>query len=460
MSLKPYPEYKESGVKWLGNVPAGWRIAPIKFISSFNDEVLPELTDPEYKFHYVEISDVSHTHGITFGEPITFADAASRARRVVREGDVLVSTVRTYLRAIAGARSIPSNTIASTGFAVLRPKNCDAQFLAYALLGEHSTGEIIARSVGVSYPAINATDLVKVKLPVPGQDEQHAIAEYLDRETDEIDAFIADQEELIALLAERRTATITQAVARGLHPDVRMVAGSLAEIGSVPIHWSVSRLKWGITKIESGTSVNAHDIPVKGTDEVGVLKTSCVYTGEFDPSKNKKVNVEDLHRVACPVQANTLIVSRMNTPQLVGAAGYAVRNEPNIYLPDRLWQVYFHESWEARFVHFWTQTRLYRAQVEAVCMGTSSSMQNIGQDDLRNFILHLPPKEEQREIVDYLKTATSDIDAAIADAREAIALSQERRAAVISAAVTGKIDVRGLVGPEANNVEGVSVGIA
>lgn len=87
-------------------------------------------------------------------------------------------------------------------------------------------------------------------------------------------------------------------------------------------------------------------------------------------------------------------------------------------------------------------------------------MQNIGQDDLRNFILHLPPKDEQREIVDYLKTATSDIDAAIADAREAIALSQERRAAVISAAVTGKIDVRGLVDPEANDVEGVSVGAA
>ncbi|MGO2482298.1 restriction endonuclease subunit S [Glutamicibacter ardleyensis] len=354
---------------------------------------------------------------------------------------------------------VPHRGIITSAYLSVRPTNIVPKFLAYTMR-DADLRKVFYSMGGGLRQSMKFDDMKRLAVVFPSVGEQLSIVNFLDRETAEIDAFIADQEELITLLAERRTATITQAVTKGLHPDVRMVEGSLTEISFVPIHWSVSRLKWGIAKIESGTSVNAHDVPVRGADEVGVLKTSCVYTGEFDPSKNKKVNVEDLNRVACPVQANTLIVSRMNTPQLVGAAGYVVRNEPNIYLPDRLWQVYFHDSWEARFVHFWTQTRLYRAQVEAACMGTSSSMQNIGQDDLRNFILHLPPKDEQREIVDYLKTATSDIDAAIADAREAIALSQERRAAVISAAVTGKIDVRGLVGPEANDVEGVSVGIA
>lgn len=93
-------------------------------------------------------------------------------------------------------------------------------------------------------------------------------------------------------------------------------------------------------------------------------------------------------------------------------------------------------------------------------MGTSSSMQNIGQDDFRNFVLHLPPRDEQRSIVAYLLVEMAEIDAAIADAREAIALSKERRAAVISAAVTGKIDVRGALAPATRKMEAEPVGVA
>lgn len=456
MNLKPYPAYKSSGQQWLGEVPAHWEVRPSK--SVFGLRNAPEKSGDVHLTPSQSLGVLPQTEYMKLtGSRVVLALAGTRMKHV--EVNDFVIHLRSFQGGIewSGCRGK-----VSPAYTVLKPSaHVVPSFFRYCLKSRGYIETIASLTDQLrDGQSMRYYDFGKTPLPLPPENEQQDIVTFLDRETAEIDAFIADQEVLIALLAERRTATITQAVARGLHPDVRMVAGSLAEIGSVPIHWSVSRLKWGITKIESGTSVNAHDISVKGTDEVGVLKTSCVYTGEFDPSKNKKVNVEDLHRVSCPVQANTLIVSRMNTPQLVGAAGYVVRNEPNIYLPDRLWQVYFHESWEARFVHFWTQTRLYRAQVEAVCMGTSSSMQNIGQDDLRNFILHLPPKEEQREIVDYLKTATSDIDAAIADAREAIALSQERRAAVISAAVTGKIDVRGLVGPEANDVEGVSVGIA
>jgi len=455
MSLKPYPEYKDSGQQWLGEIPSHWKIVPLwtlfrrtKTLGTGSEILLSVYRD------YGVVPKKSRN------DNFNKASEDLSKYQLVGVGDLVINKMKAWQGSVAISEL--SGIVSPAYFVFKALSHIHSRFAHFLMRSTPYSNRYAAISSGVRP---NQWDLdpaqhraTPILLPPPH--EQQDIADYLDRETAEIDAFIADQEQLIALLVERRTATITQAVARGLHPDVRMVAGRLAEIGSVPIHWSVSRLKWGITKIESGTSVNAHDIPVKGTDEVGVLKTSCVYTGEFDPSKNKKVNVEDLHRVACPVQANTLIVSRMNTPQLVGAAGYVVRNEPNIYLPDRLWQVYFHESWEARFVHFWTQTRLYRAQVEAVCMGTSSSMQNIGQDDLRNFILHLPPKDEQREIVDYLKSATSDIDAAIADAREAIALSQERRAAVISAAVTGKIDVRGFVGPEANDVEVVSVGIA
>lgn len=456
MSLKPYPEYKESGVKWLGNVPAGWRIAPIKVISSFNDEVLPELTDPEYKFHYVEISDVSHTHGITFGEPITFADAASRARRVVREGDVLVSTVRTYLRAIAGARSIPSNTIASTGFAVLRPKNCDAQFLAYALLGEHSIGEIIARSVGVSYPAINATDLVKVKLPVPGQDEQHAIAEYLDRETDEIDAFIADQEELITLLAERRTATITQAVTKGLDPDAPVKDSGNQWIAALPAHWAVTAMKH-LTELQTGVTLGK--TYSEDAEEYPYLRVANVQVGYVDLSTLKTVQVtKEVANRSMLRPGDVLMTEGGDRDKLGRGCIWDAQVQPCLH-QNHVFAVRCSEQLSNAFLVYVLDSQVARNYFNVTAKQTTN-LAATNSTLVKNFRFGLPPLTEQHDILAYLDRETAEIDAAIADAREAIALSKERRAAVISAAVTGKIDVRGLVAPATNNVEAESVGIA
>ena len=213
-------------------------------------------------------------------------------------------------------------------------------------------------------------------------------------------------------------------------------------LGEVPEHWTVSPLKKVISRIESGTSVNAIDTPA-GHEELGVLKTSCVYRGFFDAEENKAVVPEEYDRVACPVTAGTLIVSRMNTPELVGAAGVVHTSYKNLFLPDRLWQVHF-VSAIPDFVHHWTRTPSYRAQVEMACAGTSSSMQNLGQDEFRCFVLALPPPEEQTAIATFLDRETAKLDTLMTEAHTAITLLQERRTALISAAVTGQIDVRGL----------------
>lgn len=205
-------------------------------------------------------------------------------------------------------------------------------------------------------------------------------------------------------------------------------------LGEVPGHWTVSPLKKVISRIESGTSVNAIDTPA-GHEELGVLKTSCVYRGLFDAEENKAVVPEEYDRVACPVTAGTLIVSRMNTPELVGAAGVVHTSYKNLFLPDRLWQVHFAGA-VPDFVHHWTHTPSYRAQVEMACAGTSSSMQNLGQDEFRCFVLALPPPNEQTAIATFLDHETAKIDALVAEQEKLIALLQEKRQAVISHAVT------------------------
>ena len=209
-------------------------------------------------------------------------------------------------------------------------------------------------------------------------------------------------------------------------------------LGEVPAHWDVAPLKQVISKIESGTSVNAIDTPASG-DELGVLKTSCVYRGEFDPSENKAIVAEEYDRAACPVTAGTLIVSRMNTPDLVGAAGVVNKTEENLFLPDRLWQVHFRGA-NPSFVHFWCNTNSYRAQVEMACAGASSSMQNLAQDQFRSFVLPKPTLVEQDQIAAFLTRETAKLDALITEQRTLIDLLKEKRQAVISHAVTKGLD--------------------
>ncbi|QNS15905.1 restriction endonuclease subunit S [Mannheimia bovis] len=204
---------RNSGIEWLGEVPEHWEIKPLKFAVSYNDETLPENTDLDEEILYVDISSVSLTDGIKNKELMIFENAPSRARRIVKDGDVLVSTVRTYLKAIAQVESAEPNLIASTGFAVLRSKcGLNSQYLGYYIQSEGIVGAIVANSVGVSYPAINASDLVRLPICIPSETEQTIIANYLDKKTEKINHLQNKIERVIERLKEYRSALITQVV--------------------------------------------------------------------------------------------------------------------------------------------------------------------------------------------------------------------------------------------------------
>ena len=168
---------------------------------TYNDEVLADSVSDDHEIEYVDIGSVSATEGITKSESMAFGKAPSRARRIVRDGDVIISTVRTYLEAIAPIDNPPENLVVSTGFAVVRPnKLLHKGYAAYCLRANGFIKEVVAQSVGISYPAINATDLVNIKAPEPTFDEQQKIANFLDHETAKIDTLIDKQQQLITLL--------------------------------------------------------------------------------------------------------------------------------------------------------------------------------------------------------------------------------------------------------------------
>ncbi len=180
--LDPDVEMKDSGVEWLGKVPKHWYLEKLKYASRVNNSALPETTNESYEFCYIDISNVDLEDGFNIGEKISFGNAPSRARRVVQKGDTIVSTVRTYLKAIAYLEDEVKDIIVSTGFAVVRPQNkFIPKFLYYILRSEKFIDRVCALSVGVSYPAINSTELSDIVIWYPyNEEEQKRIVEYLD----------------------------------------------------------------------------------------------------------------------------------------------------------------------------------------------------------------------------------------------------------------------------------------
>ena len=436
MSFPRYERYKDSGVEWLGEVPEGWEVKPIKAVSTCNDEVLGDSTPSDYEINYVEISGVDSDRGIIEAITVPFGTAPSRARRRVNDGDVIVSTVRTYLRAIAPVIKPPENMVVSTGFAVIRPRSIHPNFLRYLFSSEFLISEVIARSVGVSYPAINASDLIRLNAAMPPLSEQQTIADFLDHETGKIDELVAEQEGLISLLKEKRQALITHAVTKGLNPNVEMKDSEVDWIGEMPEHWVISRLGH-FASIENGTTPSRDNelfwregtIPWLGSGEVNQIHVTVAQ--EF---------ITETALRSCSLRLlpiGTVIVGMIGQGKtrgmaaILGIEATINQNLAAICVGPKLRATFllhlFHASYE------WIR--------EA---GRGSNQSALNCEILGEFSIALPPLAEQDEIIEVISLRNFRIDLLLDKTKRSIVLLKERRSALISAAVTGKIDVRGL----------------
>ena len=228
--LDPNAKLKPSGIPWLGDVPEGWEVKPLKHWAGINRRTLSQNTDPDYTFDYVDISAVATGYLSSTPERMRFEVSPSRARRIVRQGDTLISTVRTYLKAIYHVDRPWPDLIASTGFAVLTPApSIDARFFGFVLQSKTFVDQVVANSIGVAYPAISETRLgsLQVCLP-PSRQEQEGIISYLQTATVDFDRSIEATQREIALIQEFRTRLIADVVTGKL--DVRAAAASLPEV--------------------------------------------------------------------------------------------------------------------------------------------------------------------------------------------------------------------------------------
>lgn len=458
--MRPHPNYKETCLKWLPSIPDTWQLIRLRHVAGLNPskrEVANNTRDSVITFLPMGAIGEEGELDLSDSRPL---QEVIQGFTYFRDGDVVVAKITPCFENGKGAfiRELPTGFgFGTTELTVLRPhRQIQGKFLYYLTVSAPVRDMGEAEMFGAGGQKRVPDDFWRdLKFGLPPLREQDTIVTFLDYETVRIDRLIEKQQRLIELLQEERQAIISHAVTKGLDPNAPMKDSGVEWLGRVPAHWEVIPLKRMIRGLESGVSVNAYNEPA-AAHEVGILKTSCVYSREFRPEENKKVLEEELTRVSCPVRGGTLIISRMNTPGLVGAAAYVARDYPNLFLPDRLWQTILEPmwTWASSFLARVTVTPYYRQSIASIASGTSSSMQNIAQEDLMNIRIGVPPKDEYEKIEQRLEKTENYHRRLIDCAFEMIDRLKEHRTALISAAVTGKIDVRDWQPPDsANEVE-------
>lgn len=446
----PYPSYRNSGVEWLGDVPKHWFTKRLKYLASTNDDVLSEGEDPLRPIAYVDIGSVDSTAGITQTEDMVVEDAPSRARRLVRDGDTIISTVRTYLRAIAPVRHPPPNMVVSTGFAVIRPRNVDPDFASWALREHGFVEEIVACSVGVSYPAINPSKLASFALPFPPLREQKGIAAFLEREAGRVDDLVAKKQQLIKRLDEYRAAVITNTVTTGLPPEAARLAGlsptphlkpsDVDWLGEIPEHWGTSRIgalaRYGRKSFTDGDWV---ELPYITDSGIRLIQTGNIGIGVYREQGFRYIDEASFDELRCTeVDPGDVLICRLADP--VGRACRAPDLGVRMITSVDVCILKPSDQCSASYLTYLLSSKRYLSHVDSLVRG--GTRDRISRSMLGAIRVPHPPPGEQRAIAEFLDQETERIDTLSSRVETAIERLQEYRTALITAAVTGKIDVR------------------
>lgn len=414
MSLPRYARYKESGVPWLGDLPAHWRVSPFK-----------HLVDIQNGADHKSVEQPDGFPVIGSGGPFTFASDYlydGEAVLLGRKGTIdkpLYVTGKFW-------------TVDTMYWSKIQPGTC-GKFAYYTALtipfGYYSTNTAL--------PSMTKSALNAHLVAYPPLEEQTAVAAFLDRETGKIDALIGEQEKLLALLAEKRQATVSHAVTRGLNPDAPMKDSGIAWLGTVPTHWRVVRLAQLFTEVnEPGDeslpilSVSIHNgVSDKELDDDELDRK---VTRSDDRSKYKRVKNGDLtYNMMRAWQGGFGTVS---TKGMVSPAYVVARPRVGGFLTNFVEQV--------------LRTPQGTQEIKRYSRGITDFRLRLYWDEFKNIRIALPPPEEQERIMSHFDSVAVPIDDLVEKAARAIDLLKERRNALIAAAVTGKIDVRDAVPQE------------
>lgn len=421
MSFPRYEKYKDSGVAWLGEVPEHWEIKPLKIVVSMKS-----------------------------GEQITAENIGEEGIYPVFGGNGLRGYTSNFTHegyfpligrqgALCGNINYGKGKFWASEHAVVASPLLECSIL---WLGEIlRTMKLGQYSITAAQPGLSVEAIGNLRIPFPPLSEQSAIAAFLDRETTKIDTLVAEQQRLIELLKEKRQAVISHAVTKGLNPDAPMKDSGVEWLGDVPKHWGVKRLKF-VATVQTGVA-KGKDNAGKTTIEVPYLRVANVQDGYLDLNNvtNIEIPLEDLERYR--LQDGDVLMNEGGDFDKLGR-GHVWRCEIEPCIHQNHVFAVRPSLVSSDWLNLVTGTNY--AQLYFITRSKqSTNLASISSTNVMELPVVIPPETEQTSIAIFLDQETTKIDTLTTEAQRAIELLKERRTALISTAVTGKIDVRGLV---------------
>lgn len=398
----------------------------LKDVAFVNLRTLDESTKGDYKFRYIDISSVSADNGITLGDEITFQEAPSRARRIVKKDDVLVSTVRTYLRAIANIDWDAKDIIASTGFAVYTPNNkIIPRFLAYSIKSTKAINQICSNSKGVSYPAIQAQVLSSIEIPYWDLKRQEAIAAYLDKECEKIGRKIELLERKADAYSRLRRSLINRAVTRGLDPNVSLKPSPIAYETEIPSHWEIRRIK-SLFEERIEYSYTGNEDLLSVSEYYGIAKRADIIDNE---NISRSDSLEGYKRCYIGDIVSNIMLAWKGSLGMTNYNGI-VSPAYGVYKP-----IY---KLNSRYYHYLFRTELYKAIFKNHSRGIIDSRLRLYTPNFLALKTFYPPLSEQNEIAAYLDEKCAKIDTILEKINTEVERLKELKRSLINEVVTGQ----------------------
>ncbi|MCK9218385.1 MAG: restriction endonuclease subunit S [Firmicutes bacterium] len=421
--MKQYPVYKDSGIDWIGKIPKVWDIKPVRaFCNLGRGRVISHEEIASNQGEYPVFSSQTSDKGImgklnTYdfnGEYVTWTTDGANA------GTVFYRTGKFNCTNVCGTLSA-------------KDKKVYMKYLPYALN--------ILTKYHVRYdinPKLMNNEMAAIKIPAPTYEEQKVIADYLDEKTSQIDELINKKEKMIDLLHEQRTAIINHAVTKGINPDVKMKDSGIEWLGKIPQHWEVLKIKRIVSiPITDGP----HETPKFLSDGIPFISAEAIKNERIDFSKKRGfISIEEHKRFSRKYKPQTGDIYMVKSGATTGnMAKVETDEEFNIWSPLAVIRPDHRKAFTEYVFYFMKSKSFFRSVEIAWSFGTQ---QNIGMGAIENLLITIPPKNEQKTIINHLDIKIIGIDKLISKQKNIVNYLKEYKTTLISEVVTGKIDVR------------------
>ncbi|MBE3670448.1 hypothetical protein BOO25_16100 [Vibrio navarrensis] len=430
--ITPYQKYAGSNIKWVEAIPEHWKSAPLYTVASeskLSNKGMIEDNLLSLSFGRIKRKSIDTQGGLL---PASF-----ETYQIVNENDIIfrLTDLQNDKRSLRSAQCTERGIITSAYVAVT-PNAIRPRYLHYLMRAYDETKVFYNLGAGMRQ-SLKYDELKRLPILLPPEVTQQAIEKFLDRETQRIDSLIEEKQTFIKLLKEKRQALISHVVTKGLNPNVEMQDSGIEWIGQVPKHWNITSLKSVSTVVDPNPSHRNPEYVDNGFPFISTKEFTGIDGIELDTLRRVSEDTVIEQEKRCEFREGSIAFSRKGT---IGEVRILPHHHIRFALLDSVCVINAGDTVSYQYLYLQAKSSVYDSQLGAVVRGAALKQVSVGK--VRDLLTLCPPIDEQNQIVTYIDQQLEKLDKLVAETSTSLSLLKERRISLISAAVTGKIDVR------------------